>query len=914
MFAKAIGMDLQFDTENVWLLNQALTTELPGEYKMFVNPDDKAYYVKFDENDVELSVSFEHPLVPAYKEIFEKMLRDQQDAQNVLAGATEDPGEGERQEAGEAEGEGGDEGGGGGQSLTKAQEKKIRMSRQDALLHYKKVLGDPDTDDVGPKEDAAKTFWDVHPDDVEDLAEYMEIDLDTEQTLMWIPRMASCVELPPGWTEHAPDSEVAHLRSTLVHDGEEPGVCYTYEKWLCRNDRETALMALDDHPSEEYYKEVLGVCREELKEAMEDSMGGDDGLNVVPEYVDEDGSVYTFDHQTREKTKTGRVLDLEAIQQALHGDAEAAEKERLAEEEAQRMAEEAAIAAAEAEKAEKASNMTPFERLLEKLKKKGLLEKQVVDFATLIGINPKNDRSDFLWLIDQGLSKPLPGWVYRADPNGKWHYYSANSGAVARETAKAKGGGGAEGTTFAKISGWEADMEKSLGMGGPGANKVQSVWTHPRAKFYKNLHTKLQKKRRLEGREQLAAKLLQESTEDHLRRKHRGRQTGGVGVAHMAPREGDEDTVTQPTIWSMEEKTHFNVAEDVAQHEKEARDRPLHPGFASPLPDKAHEGAGEGGGTGPFQDAKFDAQDTAVAQKKVKRPNNKPGDGRRSRGGEGRSSDDKGFTGLAIDATLPTSPTRVLKNENGADNVLYMEPPRMGALHNMAPQPNRSVSAEPFGEHGGGKKRKKKKKKSRKDKRRKEQRSNTVMGMAGEEQYGQVKPMHGANEDSEEDFSLLEDEEIKAALKGDGENDSWSMNTNTKVSLKPLGSGLPFASGINFDDAHPLEKISTPDIGRKRFQPAKLSSAEPMPHPLLAAEKKLSGGARKGNSSLTGPVLGSMGSSLAPRGNFLPGPGMAQEEPFSLPSPREKRKRFTPAILPGGLGAAGRNVNSMGAL
>ena len=114
MFAKAIGMDLQFDTENVWLLNQALTTELPGEYKMFVNPDDKAYYVKFDENDVELSVSFEHPLVPAYKEIFEKMLRDQQDAQNVLAGATEDPGEGERQEAGEAEGEGGDEGGGGG--------------------------------------------------------------------------------------------------------------------------------------------------------------------------------------------------------------------------------------------------------------------------------------------------------------------------------------------------------------------------------------------------------------------------------------------------------------------------------------------------------------------------------------------------------------------------------------------------------------------------------------------------------------------------------------------------------------------------------------------------------------------------------------------------------------------------------
>ena len=84
-------MDIQFDTDNLWLLDQALSTELPGEYKMFVNPDDEAYYVKFDLNKgTELEVTWDHPLAPAYKEIFEKMLREQQEAQAKLAGGGDD--------------------------------------------------------------------------------------------------------------------------------------------------------------------------------------------------------------------------------------------------------------------------------------------------------------------------------------------------------------------------------------------------------------------------------------------------------------------------------------------------------------------------------------------------------------------------------------------------------------------------------------------------------------------------------------------------------------------------------------------------------------------------------------------------------------------------------------------------------
>ena len=52
-----------------------------------------------------------------------------------------------------------------------------------------------------------------------------------------------------------------------------------------------ALMSMEEHPSEEYYKEVLTTMREELKERLEDSMGQDDDdqQRFVPEYCDEDG-------------------------------------------------------------------------------------------------------------------------------------------------------------------------------------------------------------------------------------------------------------------------------------------------------------------------------------------------------------------------------------------------------------------------------------------------------------------------------------------------------------------------------------------------------------------------------------------------------------------------------------------------
>ena len=50
-------------------------------------------------------------------------------------------------------------------------------------------------------------------------------------------------------------------------------------------------MALEEHPSEEYYKEVIQMLREELKDRMEGGMVPDeeDEQLFVPEYCDEEG-------------------------------------------------------------------------------------------------------------------------------------------------------------------------------------------------------------------------------------------------------------------------------------------------------------------------------------------------------------------------------------------------------------------------------------------------------------------------------------------------------------------------------------------------------------------------------------------------------------------------------------------------
>ena len=97
------------------------------------------------------------------------------------------------------------------------------------------------------------------------------------------------------------------------------------------------------------------------------------------------------------------------------------------------------------------AQMTPFERLVEKLSKKGLLEHQIVDFAQLIDIKPGNNRSEFIWLIDQALSKPCQVGCTVSIPMAKWHYYTENSGAGGGEGKRE----GSSSRDEKGISGWK---------------------------------------------------------------------------------------------------------------------------------------------------------------------------------------------------------------------------------------------------------------------------------------------------------------------------------------------------------------------------------------------------------------------------------------------------------------------------
>ena len=666
--------------------------------------------------------------------------------------------------------------------------------------------------------------------------------------------------------------------------------------------------------------------------------------------------MYTFDYSSREKKYTGRTIDLEALQQKHYGgEGETTDEngkltdeelEKKAKEESDRLEREAEEEALNSSMAR--AQMTPFERLVEKLSKKGLLEHQIVDFAQLIDINPGNNRSEFIWLIDQALSKPMPGWVYRVDPNGKWHYYTENSGAgeVAKGKREGSSSRGEKG-----ISGWEADMNASLAQDDKQQQStskmskyksIQSVWNHPRAKFYKNLHSKLRKKRRLENREELASQLLKESTEDHIRRKHRGRQSGGVGVAHMAPKEGNENLVTQPTVWSFEQNTKIPSKKSVNDgyepyDEETVKDvngeasikkrpnHPLHPGFQSNgAQDDNKNDDGKDGflneedylkeNSDPFRSVTFDESQHNMEnskKKRRKRPDNKPGDGRNSeRHSRENQGAAKGFTGLMVDATSPNRLSGA-SNENmvvdSSGNTIYMQPPKFAAMNNVAPRSTFEVDGSDSTDPEKG------------NRHVQQQRSNTVMGVHDEhllaekkdkkkkrkkkrkkKQQEKLKSIQ-ADDDSEEDFSLLDDEDIKEGMRdinATEESTSWSMSTNTKISLKPLGLGLPSKIDVV---SHPLEKIETPDISRKRFQPAKLDAMEEK-HPLQLIESKLEQAGKKKKSSFNGAplgqssLLGGGGNSLSMGALGVGNGNLKDDEPYRIPSPREKRKRFQPAF------------------
>ena len=66
-FAAELGMDLEFDSEQRWLVDQALSSELPPLWNRLYNPTARAYYVRAPTKaEPKEIVTWVHPLVPAY--------------------------------------------------------------------------------------------------------------------------------------------------------------------------------------------------------------------------------------------------------------------------------------------------------------------------------------------------------------------------------------------------------------------------------------------------------------------------------------------------------------------------------------------------------------------------------------------------------------------------------------------------------------------------------------------------------------------------------------------------------------------------------------------------------------------------------------------------------------------------------
>jgi hypothetical protein len=321
-FAKELGMDLEFDSEQQWLIDQALAAELPPLWTRVYNPSGRSYYVREPtKQEPHEIVTWIHPLVPAYSKIFDNILQEQLEAQKAALGIVSDDENEEDEDEGETDiyvpttpG---------APKLNSSQRKKLRASLEDALLFYKSELGDPETEDVRPKE-ALAGFWDCEPEDVEDMAVFLGIDVVKESKIMWISRMACVAPLPPGWKAHGHGDDISLMTAENKNiPMDDLGELYSCTSWMCKTDAIVAKMALDMHPSHQYFEILLNEAKEELKDeeearALSQTSGStfedefDDLEELIPcEFRNETGGIYVYNFETEQIESTGRIVLLD---------------------------------------------------------------------------------------------------------------------------------------------------------------------------------------------------------------------------------------------------------------------------------------------------------------------------------------------------------------------------------------------------------------------------------------------------------------------------------------------------------------------------------------------------------------------------------------------------------------------------
>ncbi len=607
-FAAELGMDLEFDGDQQWLIDQALASALPPLWRRLFNPHGRAYYVreptKQEPHEV---VTWAHPLVPAYSKIFDNILAEQAEAQKIALGIVSEDDEDDEDD--EDEGAGGADGAGAPSAdapkLSGSQKKKLRASTQDALLYYKKVLGDPSTEDVRPREEAPG-YWNVEPEDVEDMAEYLGIDPATQPHLMWVARIAASAPLAPGWSAHSDGDDISNLvaeRRGLSLD--ELGVVYTCKSWMCKTDALAARMSLDAHPSEQYVYLLLAEAKEEYGENEEDADGEDEfgmPIEVVPcEFRNDSGAVYVYDFATEEATSTGRVVkdeddedEVEDVGEGADGGAGGSGSNAAAESASQGapvaqgpraddagggdVSATAAAAAQQQDGAEASSDggaaaapdvpreegsisvtATPEvapvpmagDLLLAKLDHESegtLSEKQILEFCKHIGLDLHGRRNKpYFWVVETALLRDeatdREGWIYRADPTGRFHYYRDN---VTLAAARADRRGGPDLTQGEGVtSGWnnttDAEETRQVAAGedqaaaGSGAaiaptSNVGSSWKHPLVAKYKQQLNEHRERDAEARRVKRVRGLRAKSTRDHTHKMTVARATGGQAI------------------------------------------------------------------------------------------------------------------------------------------------------------------------------------------------------------------------------------------------------------------------------------------------------------------------------------------------------------------------------------------------
>ena len=599
-FAAELGMDLEFDSDQRWLIDQALESSLPPLWTRFFNPSGRSYYVRQPtKQDSKEVVTWVHPLVPAYSKIFDNILADQLEAQKAALGIVSDDEEDDNDTPEEFDAgisfQGNRADNQDGPKLSSKQRKKLRASLQDALLYYKKIIGDPATEDVRPHQDVPG-FWDVEPDDVEEMANYLDIDKEKQPYLMWIARIAAAAPLPPGWTAHSDGDDISNLcaESRMV-SLEELGIVYTCKSWMCKTDAISARMALDVHPSEAYINLLLGEARQEYGA---DSQDGDDGYEdaffmepeVIPcEFATENGNIYIYDFIEETVISTGRCIkdseepeydaQVDAEETDMHkdrkdsGSASDPAKIEPVENTSENVNERINVVSKEGTPTALADNGHSIrdtiteqstENTSEAMEKMyagilnpvitdvpspgpgialmirlvdegGLSEKQVTDFAKHIGLdlNARKD-AEFLWIMEEALllkreETATRGWVYRSDPDGKFHYFCDRS---MRQIDLTKGMEIASGwETESQNNGKNTDRNKTFaGVSTEVLEKISSKWRHPLAAKYKkqlsDRRKELDEKRRLQRVRGLRAK----SSVSHCKKMNEGRKVGGQAI------------------------------------------------------------------------------------------------------------------------------------------------------------------------------------------------------------------------------------------------------------------------------------------------------------------------------------------------------------------------------------------------